>query len=75
MGDWISVDDRLPEDGDVVLEFGTWCGEIDGKCEFPVIEVCSIYNGMYECSGDYYSCWLEDVTHWMPLPNPPEVES
>lgn len=62
MNEWISVKDRLPEFLDEVLLF-TSAG--------------NIYIGMfyekhenYTVAGDSYG-FLYDVTHWMPLPEPP----
>lgn len=59
---WISVKDRLPEYEAKVL----CCAKYDGK---PVI-----FQNQY-LGGDI---WLSDtshVTHWMPLPEPPEEET
>lgn len=66
VGGWISVKDRLPK------KFG---------------EPCIVYNGCSVQYGDYYSdgvwytpdCYeseeIRDVTHWMPMPEPPKEES
>lgn len=61
---WIPVSERLPEDGDFVLGWGT--DEI-----IEVLEFCTEYgdNCFYNIAGDTIS-----ITHWMPLPEPPEVE-
>jgi hypothetical protein len=61
MAEWISVKDRLPEEGANVL----------------------IYNKEYLHKGlietDYYEnnrfrYFRDTVTHWMPLPSPPNAE-
>jgi hypothetical protein len=66
MSEWVSVDDRLPDDIQNVLvtnglevTFGWWR---------PIrYEWCvSIFDG-----GDVVD---DTVTHWMPLPQPPEVD-
>ena len=69
---WISVEDRLPEDGELVLVLAS------GKpCEN--ITLVDAYE-MAEYSRDNNRGWIletypmwEDakVTHWMPLPEPP----
>ena len=61
---WISVKERLPEAGEDVL---VYLG--GGK-----IDVCwLIHNMFWGASGALYD--LDDVSHWMPLPEPPkEVE-
>ena len=69
---WIPVEERLPENGVRVLAFnmraknkyiGIWTREKD--------------------PGDGNDCWFDsagwwyafdEITHWMPLPEPPEVE-
>ena len=58
---WIPVTERLPEDEGIIVVLGNPC------------EVWT-FNGDYwedECG------WLQDfkdVTHWMPLPEPPKGE-
>ena len=67
MDKWISVEDRLPEDGDWVLTFN----QEDYRME------------VYGWFGDYYGIgFMNDlltegfkVTHWMTLPEPPEVNN
>ena len=64
MGEWISVKDKLPESIQEVLTIDSlgdmWIG--------PVVE----------CDGGDYICLTQDeassITHWMPLPKPPESE-
>ena len=64
--EWISVDDRLPEHGDVVLCFMKFGGQRlllwDG--------VSSWWLG-YGHGDDWQKA---DVTNWMPLPEPPKGE-
>lgn len=63
---WISVEDRLPEESQLVL---TWNQE-DVKVD------------VYAWIGDYYGIgFMKDlmqegfkVTHWMPLPDPPKTD-
>jgi hypothetical protein len=61
MGEWISVKDRMPEEGVDVLVYGEIWHNKKG------IEVDFVKN------GNFVAC-DEDVTHWMPLPTPPESE-
>ncbi len=70
MSEWISVKDRLPETGGMVLVIAS------GK---PMSNLT--LNGAYELAeyapeGWIFETWPEwenaDVTHWMPLPPPPE---
>ena len=66
---WISVEDRLPELTDPAT---------------PVLLATKNgmqYVGFYfkgkrtnELDGFYSNCIKVNATHWMPLPNPPEVE-
>lgn len=56
---WISVNDRLPEvDEGYVLA----CSEFGSIC-FASFDADGNWHGEYQ-----------DVTYWMPLPEPPEVE-
>jgi hypothetical protein len=61
MSEWIKVLDRLPDHKWVLLSNGEriWIGQID-----------SHWNKEFYCK-----CCLENfdcITHWMPLPEPPE---
>jgi len=62
---WISVKDRLPEVGKVVLAFGTR----------------SATTGMFQGVGTRNDLWwwkghtIKHVSHWMPLPEPPKEET
>ena len=62
MSEWISVKDRLPELLDEVLLF-TSEGDIFAGVFFERHE-------NYTVAGDYHR-FFYDVTHWMPLPEPP----
>ena len=57
---WIPVTERLPEDDDDVLIMSS--GSIS-------MGYYSIYN---EYWADYINVYNSDVTHWMPLPEPPK---
>jgi len=68
MDKWISVKDRLPEKAD-------WRGDL----VLVYTEEGYIHTGLYE--GELADEWpykFNDsgyITHWMPLPEPPEKES
>jgi hypothetical protein len=60
---WIPCSERLPEYGEYVLF---------------IRENCGVYVGYYDekntWNTDYQWFTGENVTHWMPLPEPPEKE-
>ena len=57
---WISVEDRLPEQGEEAI-----CIAADGDMMI----------GKYTEWGWMFPCYFEELTHWMPIPQPPkEVE-
>jgi len=62
---WIPVSERLPKENAPVLVLtvlgGMFVDFIHGK---------SVVTG----NPDFYELDIEDVTHWMPLPTPPEVK-
>ena len=60
MSKWISVKDRMPETYDDVLILDAFN---------------NMFTGYYEHQEwhDNYGCAADDVTHWMPLPEPPEA--
>lgn len=60
---WIPVTERLPEDGQAILAVQSW----DGKAR---IVPANYDRGLwYDCIFD---CPAEHITHWMPVPEPPE---
>lgn len=59
---WIKVTDRLPDSGECVLLYS------------PKFSVCE---GAWLSEVGYFEQWrwnsmLTNVTHWMPLPEPPK---
>lgn len=67
---WISVRDRLPGEEDYRQCHENWDGAViwtNGS---------DIGLGWYYTStgnwADIYDCNIDDVTHWMPLPEPPK---
>ncbi len=58
--EWISVKDRLPEAGSYVLAY------LDFGYGYSITTSIYIKNGFV--TGE------KDVTHWMPLPQPPKGE-
>lgn len=71
VGEWISVEERLPEFGERVLV----CGRIDDFGDEPEygIDIAYRYHAGVE-HIDFYWDSTFDVTHWMPLPvHPQEV--
>lgn len=66
---WVSVEDRLPEDGEKVLVFG--------KCRCSKVKPYTNTAYYYDASNKPYwdmGCYKQDevITHWMPLPEPPK---
>ena len=68
---WISVDDRLPENDCIV---DVWMPEYND----PYKRVADVYFNSIQKTFyiDYnFLDVTNDITHWMPLPNPPKQES
>lgn len=63
--EWISVDDRLPEEkvNCIVHYKHAYCDNDD----YWAIGIC-FYNG-----EKFQMDWSYKVTHWMPLPEPPKM--
>ena len=69
--EWISVDDRLPEEGEYVL-----C-ELKGFNYGGKIQVCKFVpadNFKDKPYFEHFRNGFPSVTHWMPLPQPPKGE-
>ena len=66
MSDWISVEDRMPDNLDRVITYRACSGSV-----FPAVYIVDTFkafcvSGFMELGGE--------VTHWMPLPDAPESE-
>lgn len=73
VGGWVSVRDRLPGEEDYRQCHENWDGAViwtNGS---------DIGLGWYYTStgnwADIYDCNIDDVTHWMPLPEPPKEDN
>ena len=64
MSEWINVKDRLPEEWVDVLVFS--------KAGFQEIAVWIGIPGVWRVSWNHNLMEKHSVTHWMPLPKPPE---
>lgn len=80
MSEWISVESRFPEQNREVLVFAV--GKIDGFIGSTVIAISERYlfkffpfsEGIEEWKSPWqYFLTDYEITHWMPLPEPPEV--
>lgn len=65
--EWISVEDRLPEGHVQVL---MW------SAKWNIAEAGSYYNKSFWVHSEIGDGYIaDDITHWMPLPAPPEKEA
>ena len=75
-GDWISVEDRLPEEDEPVLMLITQNADHYGvyqKDSFVVEgNLGHLPSGKKIWQDVYTGNATDDVSHWMPLPEPPE---
>lgn len=81
---WISVDDeRKPKPGTVILVAVAWTRvlETDDSAQF-VTEGVDVTEGEWSPEGEHPGCFFSfqgshgdsyGVTHWMPLPAPPQL--
>jgi hypothetical protein len=60
MSEWISVESRLPEFGEMVLTFDN-----GGGYGIDSVGTAYKFSADYPCEPPF------PVTHWMPLPKPP----
>lgn len=69
MMEWVSVKDRLPERTLRVIMFGSFP---DGPHDYCITMGVFGFSSKswVELSGQI----MHTVTHWMPLPNPPDME-
>ena len=65
---WISVKERLPEEGKLVLTYGP-----DGIIDVLTRYKASKNSWKWGRDGEFITL-VFDITHWMPLPEPPKEE-
>lgn len=70
--EWISVKDRLPHDDDVVILFSHDYGLF--TLGFYMSEKRVMSQGFWRIDDSDTAQKLDFVTHWMPLPQPPNLD-
>ena len=79
---WINVKDRLPHLNEDVLVYAV--GKADGFIGEHDIEICNRYIQRFFPSSPGQEIWSSprqyfhtdyEITHWMPMPEPPREES
>lgn len=63
---WISVKERLPKDGQKVIAAFRDGGDV-------IVDQARYSNGEFDFANWAY-VWDENITHWMPMPEPPKEE-
>lgn len=63
--EWISVEDRLPDDRHIGMNLVTWV-KLGTAFNRPIIN--------WWTSAECFDVYPGQVTHWMPLPPPQEGE-
>lgn len=69
MAEWISVNEKLPKPYIPVLVCRRMFG--DGKQGFTIECINRLFGGDLVWNGDLKT-FKSEVTHWMPLPEPPK---
>lgn len=72
MNEWISVKDRLPEDGELVLVIAD--GEYENTKLVGAYQLADYSEGEGFILSEFPFAENITVSHWMPLPEPPKGE-
>ena len=71
--EWISVKDRLPDL--IPCNAGTAYSEAVIAWTSRRKAMIAVWDGIdWIAPFDYWEAWGEEITHWMPLPEPPKGE-
>lgn len=72
MGEWISIKEKAPIDGQRVIYYFEPLGMFLGK-----YATCKGSDAEYgtHCFYSEHGYLTDDVTHWMPLPEPPKDDA
>lgn len=72
---WHSVKDELPQPGKTVLVFAVETFDFIGETRYALCQQLEHRNGEKSWTEpwEYFSMYFE-ITHWMPLPEPPKDE-
>ena len=72
--EWISVDERLPDEGGKYVVYRKL---YTGLSSVDIINYDTNYDGhamWYFVDSDWGDCEVNNVTHWMPLPEAPKMK-
>lgn len=64
---WLPIE-SAPKGKTFLVRGGKWHGEISDPSPSDIAFVSYDGRQFSEAGGDYYSSWIQDPTHWMPLP-------
>ena len=71
---WISVEDRMPDT--VPCDAGTEYSEAVVIWTNGNKAMIAVWDGIdWICPCDFWEAWGEEITHWMPLPEPPKEDT
>ena len=80
-GGWISVEDRLPsreglepDEVEYVLVSEQYFAAITGEKLGSYVSICGFGHDGWSKFDNFGCVRTENITHWMPLPEPPEEE-
>ena len=65
---WISVEQELPEEGQLCIMFG------NGVVQHALYSLDSESGEWWPQDDDFDAAPISTFTHWMPLPAPPETK-
>jgi|ADGO01.1.fsa_nt_gi Protein of unknown function (DUF551). len=73
MGEWINIEERLPDNGQEVIIYAPDGGVMGAFFRtWTHVRTGQLMQAFQDYDNEIFNWWTWEVTHWQPLPEPPQ---